>query len=107
MTSVLLIFTCQWYRYDDDKYVYYIFLELISSDIVQTTCRVTHSTLGECLASQAYMCFYVKKHIDYKPYMTPSYVVTREQEAVKEKEREREREAARQKEVEEAILNVL
>lgn len=53
------------------------------------------------------MCFYVKKHIDYKPYVTPSYVVTREQEAVKEKEREREREAARQKEVDDAILGVL
>ena len=40
------------------------------------------------------MCFYVKRHLDYKPYVTPSYVVTREQEAVKEKEREREKEAA-------------
>ncbi|KAI0705790.1 cysteine proteinase [Cerioporus squamosus] len=77
----------EWYRYDDDK--------------------VTHSTLSACLNSQAYMCFYVKKHIDYKPYVTPSYVVTREQEAVKEKEREREREAARQKEVDDAILGVL
>ena len=46
------------------------------------------------------MCFYVKKHLDYKPYMTPSYVLTREQEAVKEKERERERE--REKEAKEA-----
>ena len=40
------------------------------------------------------MVFYVKRHLDYKPYVTPSYVVTREQEAVKEKEREREKEAA-------------
>ncbi|TBU33545.1 cysteine proteinase [Dichomitus squalens] len=74
----------EWYRYDDDK--------------------VTHSTLGACLNSQAYMCFYVKRHLDYKPYVTPSYVVTREQEAVKEKEREREKEAARMREVEDALL---
>ena len=66
--------------------------------------RVTHSTLGACLSSQAYMCFYVKRHLDYKPYVTPSYVVTREQEAVKEKEREREKEAARMREVEDALL---
>ena len=32
------------------------------------------------------MCFYVKKHLDYKPYRTPSYKVTREAEAVKEKD---------------------
>lgn len=53
------------------------------------------------------MCFYVKRHLDYKPYMTPSYVVAREAEAVKEKEREREKEAAeaaRLKEVDDAIL---
>lgn len=69
--------------------------------------RVTHSTLSACLISQAYMCFYVKKHLDYKPYVTPSYVVTREQEAVKEREKEREKEAkeaARMKEVEDALL---
>ena len=50
------------------------------------------------------MCFYVKKHLDYKPYRTPSYKVTREAEAVKEKEREREKEAARMKEVDDALL---
>ncbi|CDO74952.1 hypothetical protein BN946_scf184945.g24 [Trametes cinnabarina] len=77
----------EWYRYDDDK--------------------VTHSTLSACLNSQAYMCFYVKRHLDYKPYVTPSYVVTREQEAVKEKEREREKEAARMKEVEDELLAVI
>ena len=66
--------------------------------------RVTPSSLGECLRSQAYMCFYVKRHLDYKPYVTPSYVVAREAEAVKEKEREREKEAALQKEVEDAIM---
>lgn len=62
-------------------------------------CRVSHSTLGACLNSQAYMCFYVKRHLDYKPNITPTYIVMREQEAVKEKEREREKEAARLKEV--------
>lgn len=66
--------------------------------------RVTPSSLGECLRSQAYMCFYVKRHLDYKPYMTPSYVVAREAEAFKEKEREREKEAALAKELDDAIL---
>ena len=49
------------------------------------------------------MCFYVKRHLDYK-HMTPSYVLTRETEAVREKEIEREKEAARMKEVEDALL---
>ncbi|KZT02572.1 cysteine proteinase [Laetiporus sulphureus 93-53] len=76
----------EWYRFDDDK--------------------VTHSSLGECLSSrsQVYMCFYVKRHLDYTPYVTPSYKITREAEAVREKEREREKEAARMREVEDALL---
>ncbi|TFK34607.1 cysteine proteinase [Crucibulum laeve] len=77
-------FQDEWYRFDDDK--------------------VTHSSLGECLRSAAYMCFYVKRHLDYKPYVTPSYVLTRETEAVREKELEKEKEAARMKEVEDALL---
>ncbi|KAI0342806.1 cysteine proteinase [Trametopsis cervina] len=76
----------EWYRYDDDK--------------------VTHSTLGACLASQsqAYMCFYVKRHLDYKPYVLPSYIQAREAEAAKEKEREKEKIRARDREVEDALL---
>lgn len=74
----------EWYRYDDDK--------------------VTHSTLGACLGSQAYMCFYVKRRLEYKPNTTPSYKIAREAEAIKEKEREREKEAARMREVEDALL---
>lgn len=50
------------------------------------------------------MCFYVKKHLDYKPYVKPSYKVAREAEAVKEKQREKEEEAARMREVEAALL---
>lgn len=54
------------------------------------------------------MCFYVKRHLDYRAYVTPSYITAREQEAVKEKEREREREkeAARMRdsEVDDALL---
>lgn len=72
----------EWYHFDDDK--------------------ITPSTLGACLKSQAYMCFYVKRHLDYKPYMTPSYIKAREAEAAKEKEREREKEVARIKEAEKA-----
>lgn len=74
----------EWYRYDDDK--------------------VTHSTLGACLSSQAYMCFYVKRHLDYKPYVLPSYIQAREAEMAKEKEKEREKMRAREKEVEDALL---
>ena len=80
-----------------------IFAPVLVHD-AHTGIRVTPSSLGECLRSQAYMCFYVKRHLDYKPYMTPSYVVAREGEAVKEKEREREKEAALQKEVDDAIM---
>ncbi|KAJ7692121.1 hypothetical protein B0H17DRAFT_1061969 [Mycena rosella] len=77
-------FEDEWYRFDDDK--------------------VTHATLGACLGSNAYMCFYVKRHLDYKPHTVPSYVLTRETEAVREKEMEREKERARIKEVEDALL---
>ncbi|KAJ7854855.1 hypothetical protein B0H14DRAFT_3449411 [Mycena olivaceomarginata] len=69
-----------------------------------TETRVTPASLGSVLASPAYMCFYVTRHIDYKPCTTPSYVVTRETEAVREKEMEREKELARIKEFEEALL---
>jgi ubiquitin carboxyl-terminal hydrolase 22/27/51 len=51
------------------------------------------------------MCFYVKRHLDYKPYVKPSYVLTRETELVKERQRELERkESERMKEVEDALL---
>ncbi|KAF8629978.1 hypothetical protein AX17_005543 [Amanita inopinata Kibby_2008] len=74
----------EWYRFDDDK--------------------VAHTSMGACLKSVAYMCFYVKRHLDYKPYMTPSYVRAREAEAAKERELEKEKEAARIKELEDALL---
>ncbi|KIJ52615.1 hypothetical protein M422DRAFT_26189 [Sphaerobolus stellatus SS14] len=78
----------EWYRFDDDK--------------------VHLATLQECLNSVAYMCFYVKRHLDYKPYQRPSYVLKRETEAVRAKEKEleleKEREAARMREVEDALL---
>ncbi|KAJ3713581.1 hypothetical protein FB446DRAFT_638141 [Lentinula raphanica] len=73
-----------WYRFDDDK--------------------VTHSSLGACLKSTPYMCFYVKKHLEYKPHITPTYVRLRETEAVRERALEREKEAARQKELDDALL---
>ena len=50
------------------------------------------------------MCFYVKRHLDYKPYAIPSYVLTRETEAAREKEIEQEKERARNKELEDALL---
>lgn len=50
------------------------------------------------------MCFYVKKHLDYKPYTIPSYMLTREGELVKERQKEKERELERMKEVDNDIL---
>ena len=50
------------------------------------------------------MCFYVKRHLDYKPYEIPSYMKAREAEVLREKEKERERELERQKEFEDALL---
>jgi len=50
------------------------------------------------------MCFYVKRHLDYKPHIPPTYKVTRETEAVREKKKEMEKEIARMKEVEDALL---
>ena len=49
------------------------------------------------------MCFYVKRHLDYKPITTPSYVLIRETEAVREKEMEKDKEMARMKEVEDDL----
>ncbi|KAJ6568658.1 hypothetical protein B0H19DRAFT_939026, partial [Mycena capillaripes] len=74
----------EWYRLDDDK--------------------VTAASLGSVLASPAYMCFCVKRHLGYKPYTTPTYVPTRETEAVREKEMEREKELAQIKEFDETFL---
>ena len=50
------------------------------------------------------MCFYVKKHLDYKPYVTPSYKATREAQAMKEKQKEEEAARARDQEVEDELL---
>ncbi|KAG5636226.1 hypothetical protein H0H81_008733 [Sphagnurus paluster] len=77
----------EWCRFDDDK--------------------VIPSNLGACLNSAAYMCFYVKRHLDYKPHMTPTYILARETEAVREKELEREKEAARMKEVDDDLLGMI
>lgn len=77
-------FQDEWYRFDDDK--------------------VAVSSLGACLSSVAYMCFYVKRNLDYKPHVTPSYVKSREQEAIREREQENLTLAARMKEVEDALL---
>lgn len=66
--------------------------------------RVTPSNLGACLNSNAYMCFYVKRHLDYKPYMKPTYRVTRDNDIVREQEQERLKEMARMKEVDDALM---
>jgi ubiquitin carboxyl-terminal hydrolase 22/27/51 len=56
------------------------------------------------------MCFYVKKRLEYKPYVTPTYVKAREMEAAKEKEKEKEKEreqAKRTQEVDAELLALL
>jgi ubiquitin carboxyl-terminal hydrolase 22/27/51 len=57
------------------------------------------------------MAFYVKRRLDYKPHITPSYVLTRESEAVREREAmaakaKQEQEQAREhdREVEKELL---
>lgn len=61
----------EWYQFDDEK--------------------VTHKAMSECfnnttISSTAYMCFYVKRHLDYKPYIRPSYVAAAKEQEAKEKE---------------------
>ncbi|KAF7297767.1 Ubiquitin carboxyl-terminal hydrolase [Mycena kentingensis (nom. inval.)] len=91
-------FEDEWYRFDDDK--------------------VTPTTLANVLTSSAYMCFYVKRHLDYKPTEVPSYIQAREKELErerekekerleKEREREREREKRREKELEDELMSTL
>lgn len=62
--------------------------------------RVTHIDLNSCLNSSAYMCFYVKRHFEYKARVVPTYVKRREDEVIREREMELEKEAARLKELE-------
>ena len=49
---------------------------------------MTPATLANVLGASApiYMAFYVKRRLDYKPHITPSYVLARESEAVRERE---------------------
>ncbi|THV06374.1 cysteine proteinase [Dendrothele bispora CBS 962.96] len=68
----------EWYKFDDDK--------------------VHLTTLETCLRSSPYMCFYVKRHLEYKAHVTPTYILTQKTEAVKEKEREREKELEKERE---------
>ncbi|KAH9958065.1 hypothetical protein BC827DRAFT_1222024 [Russula dissimulans] len=82
-----------WCRFDDDK--------------------VTPATLAGVLRASApiYMVFYVKRRLDYKPHTTPSYILTRESEAVREREAlaakaraEQEQAREREREVEDELL---
>jgi ubiquitin carboxyl-terminal hydrolase 22/27/51 len=59
------------------------------------------------LASTAYLLFYVKRSLDYKPLVKPTYVITRETEALKEKEREREKEMKLSQEIDEELMSIL
>jgi len=50
------------------------------------------------------MCFYVKRHLDYKPFTKPTYRQARDNDIVREQAMEREKEAARMKEVDDTLL---
>lgn len=90
----------EWYRFDDDK--------------------VTHTNLANVLSSAAYMCFYVKRRLDYQDGDRPETAIvsqptavdanlsyqTEEQEDEEEEEVE-EYEAARMREVEAELLGTL
>ena len=69
------------------------------------------SSLGACLESSAYMCFYVKRRLEYKPHTRPTYVIARETEAMKEKQlekaKEKEKEKEKNREIEDALLAVI
>jgi ubiquitin carboxyl-terminal hydrolase 22/27/51 len=77
---------------------------------------VTPATLANVLGASApiYMAFYVKRRLDYKPHITPSYVLTRESEAVREREvlaakakAEQEQAREREREVDNELLAML
>lgn len=82
----------KWYRFDDDKLVFFLPISVDNSRLTDSTFhRVYPSTLPNVLNPPApvYMAFYVKRRLDYKPDMTPTYILARETEAQKERERER------------------
>jgi ubiquitin carboxyl-terminal hydrolase 22/27/51 len=60
------------------------------------------------------MAFYVKRRLDYRPHITPSYVLTRESEAVREREAlaakakaDQEQAKEREREVDNELLAML
>ncbi|KAG8964794.1 hypothetical protein FRC00_001141 [Tulasnella sp. 408] len=46
---------------------------------------VTSATLRDCLKSRAYMCVYVKRHLDYKQHQIPSYILAQQQAAERDR----------------------
>ncbi|KAG9017148.1 hypothetical protein FRB90_001572 [Tulasnella sp. 427] len=58
-------FEDQWYHFNDEK--------------------VSPATLRDCLNSRAYMCVYVKRHLDYKQHQIPSYILTQQQAAERDR----------------------
>lgn len=71
---------------------FYLAFFFISFDLLLYFDRVYPSTLPNVLNPPApvYMAFYVKRRLDYKPDMTPTYILARETEAQKEREREKQ-----------------
>ncbi|KIY72161.1 cysteine proteinase [Cylindrobasidium torrendii FP15055 ss-10] len=74
----------EWYRFDDDK--------------------VTVASLGACLASNPYMCFYVKRRLEYKAHARPSYVISKESEAARA---QNEKERMKNQEIDDELLAVI
>jgi ubiquitin carboxyl-terminal hydrolase 22/27/51 len=74
---------------------------------------VTSATLAGVLGASApvYMAFYVKRRLDYKLHSTPTYILARESEAVRERKAlvakaraEKEQVRAREREVDDELL---
>jgi ubiquitin carboxyl-terminal hydrolase 22/27/51 len=73
---------------------------------------VTPTTLAGVLGASTpiYMAFYVKRRLDYKPHITPSYAVLARESVVREREAAmaaKAREREREREVEDELLAIV
>lgn len=70
---------------------------------------MTHATLESVLKTTAYMCFYIKRHLDYKPFSSPTYRdILKDMDTTKEKDKKEEKESRSRREttVEDELLAI-